>query len=129
MENKLQYIISLIGGVNAFTGEPIERTKASHPYSYEDFTVWGKNMKGTSGVYSDRLYGWDYKKYNRCCEEVWGNQGQYFDRSDRTPETIEKFLQLYYDDTTLELTWIVEGCNVSSGYPYWYFSFKSSKGE
>ncbi len=113
--------------LNAWTGEPITRTKSSHPYSYEAFTVFGSRQDCDSGMYSDRMIGWAYEKYNRCCEEVWGNQGQYFNRSERTPKTIERFLQLYNDNDNLELTWIVEECNVSNGYPVWYFGFKENK--
>lgn len=103
---------------NAFTGETIERTKHTDPYTYEPFTLWGSKTNSEQGVYSDRLYGW---KFNKCCNDVWGNSGQCFDS--REPSDIEKFLQLYYNKPDLKLEWVVEGCNVSNGYPYWYFGF------
>ena len=109
---------------NAWTGEPITRTKDSHPYSYEPFTVFGSRPDEgvvSQGVYSDRMYQQDYEKYNACCMEVFGNEGQYFDQ--RSPKGIEKFLQLYYNKPNLKLLWVVEDCNQASGYPLWYFSF------
>ena len=113
---------NIIQDKNAWTGAPLERTKRSHPYSYEPFTVWGVRTEGATGVYSDRMFQQSPSKFNVCCQEVWGNTGQYFDS--RCPYEIEKFLQLYYEDLTIKLTWIVEDCNVSNGYPLWYFQFK-----
>lgn len=111
-------------------GGKIQRTKGEYPYSYSDFLLWVKDFKyiknpECSVVCSDRLYKWDSKKYNKCCREVWGNEGQYFDC--REAEDIEKFLRLYNDDPDLELRKIAEGCNVSNGYPYWVFWYKSGK--
>jgi len=77
-----------------------------------------------SAVYSDRLWDWDFKKYNRCCKEVWNNEGQYF--SNRSPESIERFLRLYNDKPDLKLVKISEGCNVGNGYPYWIFWYITS---
>ena len=72
-------------------------------------------------VYSDRLYEWDYNKYNRCCREVFGNEGQYF--HNRRREDIEKFLSLYFE-RGITLTAIIQGCNQGNGYPYWVFFYK-----
>lgn len=113
---------NIIQDKNAWTGEPLKRTKSSHPYSYEPFTVWGSRDEKASGVYSDRMFQQDPIKFNKCYQEVWGNTGQYFDN--RYSCEIERFLQLYYEDISIKLTWIVEDCNVSNGYPLWYFQFK-----
>jgi hypothetical protein len=105
-------------------GEPVEKTKEQYPYSYDTYVVWKGNYKKGEGntVYSDRLFQWDWEKYNRCCEEVWGNKGQYFDN--RTPKDIEKFLRLY-TDKQIKLTAILEGCNWSTGYPVWIFIYEN----
>ena len=108
-------------------GERIERTPREYPYSYDPFVVfkdpaWTDN---DTAVYSDRLRQWDWEKYNQCCEKVWNNHGQYF--SARKPEEIQRFLQLYFDDPTLILTGIEEGCNCSNGYPFWVFYMKGEK--
>lgn len=108
-------------------GNPVQRSKDEWPYSYSDHLVWFKDSKyikklpkSCSTIYSDRLYQWDHTKYNKCCKEVWNNEGQYF--NNRDPKDIEKFLSLYYD-RPIELLKIGECCNVSSGYPIWIFFF------
>lgn len=63
----------------------------------------------------------DYKKYNRLCKEIWGDESQYFD--DRQPKDIEKFLSMFFD-REIKLARIREECNQSSGYPYWRFDYK-----
>jgi hypothetical protein len=107
-------------------GNPVRKTKYEYPYSYDEFVVWKNNYNKdkSSLVYSDRLHQWNYEKYNRCCKEVWHNEGQYF--SQRQPEDIEKFLSKYYDKP-IKLTLIMEGCNVSNGYPYWIFGFETDQ--
>lgn len=47
-----------------------------------------------------------------------GDRGQYF--NNRKPEEIEKFLSQYLTNR-IKLTAIMEGCNVSNGFPYWIF--------
>ena len=104
-------------------GKPVERDKHNWPYSYDPYVVWkGNYIKGENEtVYSDRLMQWNYEKFNKCCKEVWDNEGQYF--SGRSATEIERFLSLYFEKE-IELTVIMQGCNVSSGYPYWIFYFK-----
>ena len=71
-------------------------------------------------VYSDRLYQWNAKKFNECCNIVWNNSRQYF--SNRTPEEIEKFLSLYFTKE-IKLVAIYEYENASNGFPYWRFDY------
>lgn len=107
-------------------GEPIKRTPFTHPYSYDEYVKWmGDYHKDKShAVYSDRLFQWDHKKYNQCCEEVFGNHGQYFDN--REPSEVNQFLNLYFGKE-VKLTAILQGCNVSSGFPYWCFIYEECK--
>ena len=89
-----------------------------------EYVVWKDknfNEEECSAVYSDRLFQWNYEKYNKCCQEVFKNQGQQF--YEREPKEIEKFLGMYFEKQ-IKLTAIVQGCNQSSGYPYWVFYFK-----
>lgn len=104
-------------------GHPVQKTKDEYPYSYDTFVIWKKEYRKNKSqtVYSDRLKQWDAEKYNNCCQTVWDNHGQYFDR--RTPEEIERFLSLYLEKR-IKLTAITQGCNVSSGYPYWVFYYE-----
>ena len=108
-------------------GRRIKRTPQTNPYNYDEFVIWKRELntelyiKDSEAVYSDRLMQWDFKKFNKCCMQVFGNSGQYF--SSRKPEDIEKFLSIYLD-TEIELNIIVEGCNQANGYPYWVFIYK-----
>jgi hypothetical protein len=106
-------------------GNPVKKDKFKCPYSYDEFVLYDNRTKecseNTQTVYSDRLMQWDYDKFNRCCMNVWENQGQYFDN--RQPKDIEKFLSLYLGKD-INLTLMLEGCNVSNGYPYWVFFYE-----
>lgn len=119
------------GGDNAFYAEPDKDgiypigmgsiLKARSPYAYKEFYLYRSGGESNAGVYSDRLMQWDYDKYNRCCKEVWGDKGQYFDS--RKPTEIERFLQLYNENDDIKLIDIIEGCNASNGYPFWAFKY------
>ena len=105
-------------------GNEIKRNPFTHPYSYDEYVIWKDenfNKEKYSAVYSDRLYQWDYEKYNKCCQEVFKNQGQRFNQRD--PKEIEKFLSMYFDER-IKLTAIMQGCNQSSGFPYWIFLYE-----
>ena len=82
--------------------------------------------KEVNGDYSDRLFQFDSAKYDRCCMSAFGNKGQYF--GDRDPKAIQQFLSLYHERPQLRLEYVIEGCNPSSGYPYWVFGW-SDQGE
>lgn len=107
-------------------GNPVKRTKEDYRYSYDFFVVWRQdyNQNTSDTVYSDRLWQWDSKKYNTCCMEVWGNKGQSF--HGRKPKEIESFLNKYFG-RKVKLTAIMEGCNVSNGYPIWSFHFETTE--
>lgn len=110
------------------------KNKQEYPYSYDEFLQWEKKLgdfkgygtdKEIHGLYSDRLFQWDPKKYNQICRDVFDNEGQYW--NSRSPKDTEKFLQLYLDDPTVTLQWIIEGCNPGSGFPYWVFGYKKDE--
>lgn len=107
-------------------GNPVKRTKEDYPYSYDSFVVFKKdyNKNTNDAVYSDRLWQWDNKKYDECCMEVWGNKGQTF--YGRKPKEIENFLSKYFKEN-IKLTAIMEGCNVSNGFPIWTFFYEIIK--
>ena len=106
-------------------GNPIKRTPYSNPYNYDEYVVWkDKNFdkEKYSAVYSDRLWQWDYEKYQRYCQEVFKNRGQRFD--EREPKEIEEFLSMYFNKE-IKLMAVMKGCNVSSGFPYWVFLYEN----
>ena len=47
-------------------GNPVRRTKHTHPYSYDGFVIWKsadyKPAMPAGTIYSDRLWEWDYEK-------------------------------------------------------------------
>lgn len=106
---------------------PIERTRSSHPYSYDEFVVFrnGTNSEINSTIYSDRLKSWDYELTEKLSKKHFGETGDYY--THRSPSVIEKFLQERLELPELRLVVLTEGCNVSNGYPYWVFHF--NKGE
>ena len=105
-------------------GKPVKRTPFSHPYNYDKYVTWKSkdfNKEKYSAVYSDRLFQWDWEKYNKCCKEVFKNTGQFFDK--REPKEIEKFLSLYFNKE-IKLTAVAQGCNQATGYPFWVFFYE-----
>lgn len=102
--------------------QPVERTKFDHPYSYDGFVTYrnGKNEEATGTVYSDRLLQWDYEKTRKLMKKHFGNTSDYY--SERNPEKIEKFLSEYMGKK-IKIIFIMEYCNVSSGYPLWRFDY------
>lgn len=107
--------------------EPIKRTPATHPYSYDGFVTWrgGENKEANNTVYSDRIIRENHSLYNSLSKKHFGDEGQYF--HNREPEKIESFLRDWCKDPELKLIFVMEYCNVSSGYPLWRFDFKQTK--
>jgi hypothetical protein len=112
------------GTVDFFNPPKGVKTKFSHPYSYDPFTIWKHSgrLNHTDSVYSDRLLGWDFKKHDELCMKHFGNEGQNW--SNRDPMKIQKFLEEFLEKPGLTLCEIIEGCNKSNGYPYWVFLFR-----
>ena len=122
--NKYGYLENVSLGFVDLNGNPVKRTPFTHTYNYDEYVIYkDENFKEEKCdvVYSDRLFQWNYDKFNRCCQEVFKNQGQYF--SERDPKEIEKFLSLYFEKE-VKLMAITQGCNASTGYPYWVFFYK-----
>lgn len=101
---------------------PIERTKLTHPYSYDGYVLWrgGDNDEIKNTVYSDRLREWNYKKTERLNEKYNTNINSW---KEKDPKKIEKFLQDYCDNPEIKLILIMEYCNQSTGYPVWRFDY------
>lgn len=119
-------------GVNSYAryvdikGNPVERTRDKHPYSYDAYVQWrgGENHLITEAIYSDRMMQRDYNKFRDLCEKHFGDTGQMF--GSRKPKKIESFLRDYLEKPALKLIVIQECCNVSSGYPIWVFHFQDN---
>ena len=106
-------------------GKPIERTPNEYPYSYDTFIIWKidgyteKEKQRT--VYSDRLFSWDNEKFSKTYKSIWGTSSRYF--YDKNIEDIEKFLRVYLKKE-INLTLVAQGCNCSTGEPFWMFNYK-----
>ena len=98
---------------------------------YDNKDEYGGTIQYDNGVtakhtvYSDRLFSWDYKKYDECCQKVWNNKGQEFYR-DRKEEDIQKFLRLYTEDDSLTLCRVVRYKRMD-GYSVWRFDYNTNK--
>ena len=103
--------------------DPYKRTtKAESPYGYDAFYIWRKgNLKDCDTVYHDRMQEWDWDKFREAAALVPGKRFDQFTRADAN-----KFLSHYFDKKVITMA-IAEGCNVSTGYPYWVFWFKEKK--
>lgn len=104
-------------------GKPIKRTPQDSPYSYDEFVIWQDktaDIHKCSAVYSDRMMQWNSTKFQHCMQTVFGTSGQSFYNSKHTD--INKFLNLYFENK-VQLVAVLQGCNVSTGYPYWIFYY------
>lgn len=106
-------------------GMPVERTPISHPYSYDEFVVFKSRRfeKTDCMVYHDRMMQWSGSAFAKAVCEVWPDKPQSQMFSGKRPADINRFLNLYFGKE-VELTAVLQGCNVSNGYPYWIFAYK-----
>lgn len=106
-------------------GNPVLRTKQTHPYSYDGFVLWrgGSNEEAISTIYTDRLLQWDYGKHNQLCMKHFGDRGQYW--NNRDPKKIEAFIRDWLENQDVKLILIMEYCNQASGYPTWRLDFSA----
>lgn len=103
---------------------PVKRTPLDYPYSYDMYVTYKNGQKEdiTGSRYSDRLLQWDYKLTRDLMQKHFGESGDIY--SDREPEKIEKFLRERLNEPNLRLIAIQQECNVSNGFPVWWFGYK-----
>lgn len=106
-----------------FFPENIIKDRISYPYTYDPFLIYFNEKaesESTVTIYSDRLWQWDYDKYNLLCKKHFGNEGQIWEN--REPEKIQAFL---CDWTGKEVILIanIQYVNMLSGYPVWRFDY------
>lgn len=101
----------------------------THPYDFSEVIHWMINRekgnmrtprpKGMTGAeYSDRLSQRDWNRYNQAVRSTGEGRLEH-----RPREKVSEFLSIYFGRAT-EALGLVEGCNASSGYPYYIFYFK-----
>jgi hypothetical protein len=91
-------------------------------YSVTLFSAQRDLNKKVESAYSDRMNGWNSRKFDDSFEKSFGKVGHSFD--EKEPDKIELFLQHYYVDKTICLVEVKRWVNVSSGYPVWRFTWE-----
>lgn len=99
------------------------KTKATNPYDFDPITHYvaddvPEDAK-VSSLYCDRLKDHYPGTFDELSKKHFGNVRDFWE--DRSPESIEAFLQELLDRPTLRLAGIIETCNVANGYPVWQF--------
>lgn len=121
------YLVNMYGEIITpyyvdLEGNAVRKNPITNPYDFDDYVEWKGNYREfDSAVYSDRLYQWDTEKYKKCYEQVFKNNGQRFDS--KNVSGIRQFLSMYFGKE-IELTAIMQGCNHTSGFPYWIFFYR-----
>lgn len=110
-------------------GNKLERTKQSHPYSYDPFTIWRVLPKEseTGSFYTDRMYQWDYELTTELVKKHFNTQSQYFDKY--TAEQLEPFVRERFNKPNLKVVALREYCNAATGYPVWLITYSEPKPE
>lgn len=100
--------------------------RSTHPYSYSPFFHWKKDWKqNDTCAYDDRMREWKYDLWNEVCAELPLMQHGIRRFEYQTPETLSKMLSKYCGEP-VTCTALVEGCNVSNGYPYYVFYWRAN---
>lgn len=107
------------------SGEPNKRTPQTHPYSYDEFVVFKSEKFDPMDcmVYHDRMLQWDRDAFSRAVRKVWPDKSHRQMFHGEKPEDINRFLNLYFGKK-VELTAVLQGCDVGNGFPYWVFAYK-----
>lgn len=79
--------------------------------------VWGREEKGLSWDYSDRIWEWDYEKAEQSAKLASEKHPT------RTAAWVEVYLSAFFGKD-IEVVCIMAGFNVSNGYPYQVFGYK-----
>lgn len=128
-KNKESLFFAMYGGYIDENGNPVKKTKREYPYSYDPYVYWDSHKKKekTHTVYSDRMWQWDYAKYNQASTKAFGSAKQIL--TGITGGQMQELLRAYYDNDKIELLLVVEYCNISNGYPLWRFDYTVPKTE
>lgn len=97
------------------------RDRSQYEYSYSPFYLLGDHEPDSSIDYHDRMISWNRAKYDAAFKKV---NRKRFGFKDWTLDDCSRFLTLYFGKPTV-CTALIEGCNVSSGYPYWAFCYQT----
>ena len=103
-------------------GRPVRRDPLRYPYSYDPYVIYKAkdfNPKTDSGVYSDRVTNLFYSEQEISEARRQVTNDPYRNISWRNPEQVSKFMTILMKKS-VRCTAIIQECNWSNGYPYWY---------
>jgi hypothetical protein len=107
-------------------GTRCERTKKSHPYSYEPYVIFGPaGDVGTASAWTDQMRKEDRPRFDALCVKHfrdcngpgWSNLPQ---------SNMTAFMRELYGDPRLEVYRLVEFCNTRTEFPEWRVDFSHS---
>lgn len=97
-------------------------TPEQRPYGYSEFYIWRKSDKLQNAVYDDRMREWNKTAWDHARTTVAvGKRISQFTQKEAT-----EFLSIYWNKN-VTCTALAEGCNASTGYPYFIFFYEDSK--
>lgn len=114
-------------GVDEFD-RPVKRSKQEYRYSYDGFVQERvhPNEKANGTIYTDRLSrDMDHKKYRNLQEKHFGKSGDWW--GSYSAKLIEGFLREALKLPKLEVVFVMEYCNMSSGYPLWRIDYNDGE--
>lgn len=80
--------------------------------------IFGEARDGIQYEYADRLRQWEPEK----ADDAWGKAVEECGKQ-RTAQRIERYLQIYYDNSDLDLVTVISGTQQFSGYPWYAYGF------
>lgn len=118
----LQIGFFLNGGIGR-NGEPVERTRAEYPYTFDDYLSYqsAQQTAANDSAYTDRMRQWDHVKYHSLLRKHFGSEIDHWDG--RQPVKIEAFVRDYFDKPNLTLVRIWTCCNQANGFEAWQFEW------
>ena len=93
-------------------------------YNGDGAVIFGKEKKGISYEYADRLQQWEPEKADSAWRKARTECGD-----KNTARRIESYLRHYYDDPKLNLVCIRTGTQPFNGYPWYAYGFERKAGQ
>jgi hypothetical protein len=96
--------------------------QSTHPYNYSPFVHWSEpGFEKDPAEYDDRMQQWDRDKWEEARRTLPSGRFEH-----QTSDALSVFLSAYWGKK-MRCTALVEGCNVSNGYPYFVFYHRDVK--
>lgn len=110
----------LSGGPVDEDGRPVERTKRTHPYSFDGYVVLDNRnkVKANATYHSDYIVRDDLDKWREAISKSAMKDKRFENAS---VEEVEDFLRKVLENDSVKLSLMMEYCNVATGYPLWRF--------